>query len=144
MFQPKNSAFRKVILEKLKGNHFSHHLQFRLTKIKAGYTEGEMTILPVHQQQNGFVHGGVISSVSDIVAGFAAFSLVGENEFVVTAEIKISYLHPGIGKKIWAKGWVLKPGSKLHFCESEVWTVSGKKKLLIAKATATMAVVERT
>ena len=143
MLKTQNPDFKKTIQQKLKNNHFSHLIGFHLTKIKAGSIEGEMKILHHHQQQNGFVHGGVASTVCDIVAGFAAFSLVSNNEFVVTAEIKISYLNPGIGKKLIARGWVLKAGSKIHFCESEVWSIDGKKKTLIAKATASMAVVSR-
>ena len=56
----------------------------------------------------------------------------------MTADLQISYLHPGVGQRISAIGWVLKPGRRLHFCEAEVWC----DDLLIAKASATMAVIE--
>lgn len=142
MFQPKNKQFKKVIAQRLRANHFMHHIGFSLTKIKTGYVEGELKIMPHHFQQNKFVHGGVISTISDVVAGLAAYTLVDKKTHVLTAEIKISYLNPGVGQKLIAKGWVLKSGSKLFFCESEVWAIDGKKKTLIAKATTTMAIVQ--
>jgi len=143
MFAAKNPNFRKVVEEKVKNNFFMHYIHFELTKIEAGYVEGALIIEPIHLQQNLFAHGGVISTLCDITAGFAAFSLVEKNKSVVTAEIKISYLNPGIGKKLFSKGWVIKPGSKFHFCESEVWALDGKKKIFVAKSSATMAVVEK-
>ena len=47
-------------------------------------------------------------------------------------------LMAGLGEQLRAVGWVLKAGRRLHFCEAEVWC----DDVLIAKATATMAVVE--
>jgi uncharacterized protein (TIGR00369 family) len=91
-----------------------------------------------HQQQRGFAHGGLVATMADLVAGFAAVTLVPDDHGMVTVELKISYLHPGVGEKLKAIGWVLKPGRRLHFCEAEVWC----DDLMIAKATATMAVME--
>lgn len=142
MYQTQNPDFKKVIEEKLTRQYFMKHIRFDLTKIEAGLVEGEMPILEIHQQQNGALHGGLISTLCDIVAGFAAFSLVPPNKHVVTAEIKVSYLWGGKGEKVFAKGWVLKPGSKLHFCESEVWTENSGEQKMIAKATTTMAVID--
>ncbi len=36
-------------------------------------------------------------------------------------------------------GWVLKSGKKLNFCESEIYAETMGKRVLIAKASATMA-----
>lgn len=67
-------------------------------------------------------------------------SLVPKGHHVVTAEIKVSYFHPGVGDKLLAKGYVLKQGRKLNFCEAEVYVVNGSQEpLLIAKASASMA-----
>jgi acyl-coenzyme A thioesterase PaaI-like protein len=60
---------------------------------------------------------------------------------VVTAEIKVSCLRPGIGERLIAKGQVLKPGRNIHFCESEVWAVQDGKEVLVAKSSSSMAVV---
>ena len=91
----------------------------------------------------GFVHGGVTATVSDIVAGFAAFSIVAEGQGVVTVELKVSYLNPGKGHTLKAIGTVIKPGSKLHFCESELWVISDDSEVLIAKSSSTMAILNK-
>ncbi len=128
------------IRRKLTRQHFMHLLGADLTLITAGRVEAELVLAQVHQQQRGFVHGGVTATMADLVAGFAATTLVPDAYGVVTADLRISYLHPGIGQRLRAVGWVLKPGRRLHFCEAEVWC----DDLLIAKASATMAVVEPT
>ena len=111
---------------------------FDLNVIEEGRTEGTLELSVQHQQQTGLVHGGVTATLADIVAGFAAYTVVPEDQHVVTGEIKISYFAPGRGQKLHAKGWVVKQGKKMNFCESEVWDINGDKRILIAKATTTM------
>jgi uncharacterized protein (TIGR00369 family) len=112
-----------------------------LNVIEAGTTEGWLDLKQEHQQQTGLVHGGVTATVADIVAGFAAYTLVPEDQHVVTGEIKISYFAKGKGQKLHAIGRVLKQGRSLNFCEAEVWCIDGDKRTLIAKATTTMATI---
>jgi uncharacterized protein (TIGR00369 family) len=126
------------IRRKLTRQHFMHLIGADLTRIEPGRVEVELTLGQQHQQQKGFVHGGLTATMADLAAGFAAVTLVPDTTGVVTVELKTSYLHPGVGQKLRAVGWVLKAGRRLHFCEAEVWC----DDLLIAKATATMAVVE--
>ncbi|MBO2008063.1 PaaI family thioesterase [Hymenobacter negativus] len=126
------------IRRKLTGQRFMHLIGADLTTITPGRVEAELDLVDKHLQQRGFAHGGLIATLADLVAGFAAVTLVPDNFGVVTSDLKISYLHPGVGKRIKAIGWVLKAGRRLHFCEAEVWC----DELLIAKASATMAVIE--
>jgi uncharacterized protein (TIGR00369 family) len=125
------------IRRKLTRQHFMHLIGADLTRIEPGRVEAEVTLREQHQQHTGFAHGGLVATMADLVAGFAAVTLVPDGTGVVTVELKTSYLHPGVGQKLRAVGWVLKAGRRLHFCESEVWC----DELLIAKATATMAVI---
>ncbi|WP_084538910.1 PaaI family thioesterase [Hymenobacter daecheongensis] len=126
------------IRRKLTRQHFMHLIGADLTTIEPGRVEAELTLEQRHQQHRGFAHGGLVATMADLVAGFAAVTLVPDGVGVVTVELKTSYLHPGVGEKLRAVGWVLKGGKRLFFCESEVWC----DDKLIAKASATMAVVE--
>ncbi|AMR25863.1 thioesterase [Hymenobacter psoromatis] len=126
------------IREKLKGQHFMHLIGADLTRIEPGRVEAELALGQQHQQQRGFAHGGLVATMADLVAGFAAITLVPEGVGVVTSDLKVSYLNPGVGQRIRAIGWVLKAGRRLHFCEAEVWC----DNVLIAKASATMAVID--
>ena len=124
------------IRRKLERQHFMHLIGADLTRIEPGRIEAELSLGEQHQQQRGFAHGGLVATMADLAAGFAAVTLVPDGIGVVTAELKVSYLNPGVGSRLRAIGWVLKAGRRLHFCEAEVWC----DEVLIAKATATMAV----
>ncbi len=115
-----------------------HLIGADLTVITPGRVEAELLLEQQHQQQRGFAHGGLIATLADLVAGFAGVTLIPDHFGLVTSDLKISYLHPGVGQKLKAIGWVLKAGRRLQFCEAEVWCDG----LLIAKASATMAVIE--
>lgn len=138
-YKTRNPSFRELINEKLKGQYFMRLMGFELTEINEGIIKGELNIQEKHHQQNGFLHGGVVSTMSDIVMGFAAFSLVPADFHVVTAELKVSYFAPGIGDKAFATGRVLKSGRKINFCEAEIFVENKGQRKLIAHATSTMA-----
>lgn len=140
-FETKNPDFEKTIRESLKKQEFMKLMGLQITRIEKGRIEGEIDIEEKHLQHKGLVHGGVTATLADIVAGFAAVSLVEPNHLVVTAEIKISYLNPGLGDKLYAIGYVLKPGRKLIFCEAEIWSENETARIMVAKATTTMAVI---
>jgi 8-oxo-dGTP diphosphatase len=133
-----NPNYKERIQEVLKSQYFMRHINFELTHIQAGHVEGWLTMQDIHKQGLGFLHGGVTATLCDIVTGFAAFSLVPQNQYVVTGDLKISYLNPAIHPRIHAIGKVLKQGKMLTFCEAEIWAVSENTKVLCAKATAVM------
>jgi len=133
-----NPNYKERVLDFLERQFFIKHIGIELTEILPGNTHCRLKVEEIHKQQHGFLHGGVIATMADVVAGCAAYTLVHEDHHVVTGEIKISYLNPGTGPNLLAVGWVLKQGRKINFCESEVWNVDGKDKQLIAKASATM------
>lgn len=141
MVKSYNPHFRERIKKYLERQHFMKHIHFSLDVIDEGVTEGWLNIEEIHKQQKGLVHGGVIATLADVTAGFAAYTLVPEDYHVVTGEIKVSYLNPGIGDRLYAKGWVLKQGRKMNFCEAEVWCFNQEEKTLIAKATTTMVTI---
>ena len=141
MYKIHNPDFKARIESHLKGQHFMNLIGFHINLIEEGRVEGWLELQQVHKQQKGLVHGGLSATLADIVAGFAAYTVVPADHHVVTAEIKVSYLNPGIGEKVFAKGWVLKQGRKMNFCEAEIWCESAGKLTLIAKATTTMATI---
>ncbi len=139
--KPLNPNFKLRIEKHLLNQEFMHHIGFNLDVIEAGKVEGRMQLEKKHLQQAGLVHGGVIATVADIVAGFSAYSLVGVEDKVVTGELKISYLRPAKGDVLYAKGWVLKQGRKINFCEAEVYVLNGDEAKLVAKATTSMIII---
>ena len=134
-------AQRTRIKEKLKGQRFMRHLGFEITRIDEGEVEGQMILAEFALQQMDYVHGGVTATVADIVAGFAAYTCTSLDRNVVTSSLHIQYFAPGYGERLRAVGKVVKAGSRLHYCESEVYAMDSAGERLIARAIATMAVV---
>ncbi|WP_236704856.1 PaaI family thioesterase [Hymenobacter sp. AT01-02] len=99
-----NESLESRIRLKLQRQHFMHHIGADLTRIEPGRVEATLTLQQQHQQHSGFTHGGLVATMADLVAGFAAVTLVPDGTGVVTAELKTSYLRPGIGSTFgqWA------------------------------------------
>ncbi len=144
MLSPKHARFREVILDHLTRQEFMKHIGCTLTVIEPGYVEAIIALEKHHQQQLGLVHGGVTATIADVAAGFAGFTLVGEHEHTVTAEIKITYFAKAVGTRLRAVGRVVKAGRSMHFCEADVFCeMEGGSETLVARATTTMAVISR-
>ena len=126
---------------KISKNVFMREIGFEITEIDEGRVKGRLNFAQMHHQQNGILHGGVTYTISDVVAGFAAYSLVAEGRQVFTVDARMSYLNPGIGEEFFAEGWVIKAGKRFHFCESEVYIIHDGERKVIAKGSSTMAVV---
>lgn len=94
-----------------------------------------------HLQQNGFVHAGVQATLADHTAGAAASTLVADGCYVMTVEFKVSLLRSAQGEQLICRAKVLKPGKQFSFVESEVFCVAAGAKRLVAKASATLAII---
>jgi acyl-coenzyme A thioesterase PaaI-like protein len=68
--------------------------------------------------------------------------LVEAKQSVVTVEMKVSYLNPGVGNTAFCKGYVIKAGQKLHFAEAEIFVNNNGVEVLVAKGYATYAVLD--
>jgi uncharacterized protein (TIGR00369 family) len=135
--------FKEKIKEKLTRQFFMKLVGLNLTKIEVGYVEAELNLEEKHLQQNYFLHGGVTSTACDLVMGFAAYSLCPAELGVVTADLNISFLKPGIGSKLRAEGRVIKPGASLYFCEADLFVLNSKNEWVhIAKSTSTMHTIK--
>lgn len=89
-------------------------------------------------QQQGFLHGGVVTSLADVSCGYAALTVMPDDAEVLTVEFKINLIRPASTDKIVATGEVVKAGRTLVIAES---TVTGATDgTVIAKMLATMIV----
>jgi uncharacterized protein (TIGR00369 family) len=86
------------------------------------------------------VHGGLVCTLLDSVAGCAVHSTLPAGVGYTSAEIKVSYLRPVRADtgKLLAHGWVVKPGRRLAFAEADVRSPDGK---VIATASSTLLVM---
>ena len=89
-------------------------------------------------QQHGFGHAGVTFSIGDSAAGYAALTQMGENQEVLTSEMKIHLLSPADGKVLKAVGSVLKTGKKLIVVKSDIYSMKDEKEKMVATMLGTM------
>jgi uncharacterized protein (TIGR00369 family) len=101
-----------------------------------------ITLAPRHLQHTGVVHAGVIGAIADHTMGAAAQTMAPGGHWVLTAEFKTSLLRAGRGQRLECVGVVIKPGRQVSFTEAEVFAIDGDARTLVAKASATMAVVK--
>ena len=122
---------------------FIADLGVELDAVAEGQCETSLAVQPRHLQHSGQVHAGVLTTLADHTAGAAAQTLAPEGMFVATVEMKISLLRPAKGERLVCRGRVLKPGRQLSFVEAEVHCVADGKDHLVAKVSATMAMVSQ-
>lgn len=133
------SIINKTVIEKIAECNFFNHLGIKATTIGNGMVEATIILKDEYRQHLGIAHGGLICTIADSVAGFAAISVTPSEYEVATVELKISFLKPAKGLELYAKGWVIKKGRTFHFCEAEVWD----EEILVAKVSTTMAVLKK-
>lgn len=93
------------------------------------------------KQQHGLAHGGLIFALGDSAAGYAALSVLAPGQEVVTSELKIHYLAPGLGQRLIATGRVIKPGRRLVIVRADVVAQDGTRETDVATLIGTMVPV---
>jgi uncharacterized protein (TIGR00369 family) len=112
------------------------------TDAAEGRVVTQLTLAPRHCQHTGVVHAGVIGAIADHTMGAAAQTFAPDGHWVLTAEFKTSLLRAARGQRLECIGVVIKPGRQVGFTEAEVFAIDGDVRTLVAKASATMAVVK--
>ncbi|WP_432016838.1 PaaI family thioesterase [Streptomyces hydrogenans] len=91
----------------------------------SAFGDGGATLeLPIREdllQQNGFVHGGVLSYAADNAITFAAGTALGPA--VLTAGYSIDYVRPAVGVTLRARAEVLHAGRRQAVVRCELLTV---------------------
>lgn len=120
---------------------FIAYCGFRPKKIRPGFFESEVQLEEHHRQQDGFVHAGVMATMADHTAGYAAYTTVDESLRILSVEFKINMLKPAYGRVLRCRGRVLRGGSRIIVVESEVYDVRDAGEALVAKAMVTLMAV---
>lgn len=117
-----------------------------LVSVAPGAVTIALTVTPAVSQQHGFVHAGIVSTIADSAAGYAALTTMPEGRGVLTAEFKINLLAPAAGARLVAEGRVVKAGRTLTVAQAEVFAQetadAGAPRKLCALLTATLVAVE--
>jgi uncharacterized protein (TIGR00369 family) len=120
---------------------FVRSLGIELIALGDGWCETRVTVTPTLEQQHGFVHAGVLMTLADHTCGGAAATMVPEGQDVITVENKVSFLRPAVGAVLFCRGEVLRAGKRLIFTEGEVMIERDGERVIVAKASSTLAVI---
>jgi uncharacterized protein (TIGR00369 family) len=121
---------------------FVQSLGIELIAFGDGWCETRVVVTPTLEQQHGFVHAGVLMTLADHTCGGAAATMVPDGQEVITVENKISFLRPATGAVVFCRGEVLRAGKRLIFSEGEVMVERDGKRVIVAKASSTLAVID--
>ncbi len=106
--------------------------------LKAWEGESELTVelRPEMTQHHGYAHGAIIGLMADNACAWAGASVAGD---VVTGGYTISFLRPAEGKRLRAKGKVVKAGKRQVVVRADVWAeTEGEAPIHVAAAQATI------
>lgn len=109
-----------------------------LARIEPGALELRMLYDARLSQQNGFLHGGVVSAGLDTACGLASYTLMPAHADILTVEFKINLLAPAKGQTFRFVGNVVKPGRTLVVSEGHAYASNDGREKLIATMSATM------
>lgn len=137
-FKPRDPDWDAKVRDSFARQPFTQLVGFRINDLQPGRMELTLPMRTDLTQQHGFAHGGVVATLADIASAYAAFSLMPPDSAPLTVEFKLNLLAPGKGKRLIARGEVLKPGRTLSFCETRIFGVEDNQEKLIATASVTM------
>lgn len=136
--QPQNPDFLAAVEAAFSRQPFMHFIGARLGAVEPGGVEIR---LPYHEgvgQNHGYFQGEVIGAVADSAGGLAGFSLLPPGSSVLAVEYKISFLSPGNGDKLVARGEVLRVGRTLVTTEIKAHVLRDGEEHLCAVVLQTL------
>jgi uncharacterized protein (TIGR00369 family) len=132
VFSPLNPAFAARVRDSFARQPMMAHIGAELVTIEPGYCEIHLPYRRELTQQHGYVHGGVLATIIDSAAGYAAFSLMPADASILTVEYKLNILRPGEGERMIARGRVIKSGRSLSVVNADAYAVkSGVETLCV-------------
>lgn len=127
---------RKILAEQ----PFSNLVGARLIAFGGGEATLELDIRQDLLQQNGYLHGGILSYAADNALTFAAGTVVGAS--VLTTGFTIDYLRPATGTLLRSHGRVVRSGRSRVVCRCDLFAVDEEgAETLCAVAQGTISVL---
>jgi len=110
-------------------------------KIELGRFESKIIIGENHRTQDNFIHAGLIATMSDHTAGYAAFTVVAENIRILTIEFKINFLKPAYGNSLHCTSEIISAGKQIIVAQSTVHDMRDTHEKMVSRSTVTLMAV---
>ena len=116
---PRDPEFAAKVRDSFSRQGIMGHLGARLERLEPGLVEISLPFRPELSQQHGYFHAGVVATIADSAAGYAAFSLMPPGSSVLSIEFKVNLIAPANGQRLLARGKVLRSGRTITVCSME-------------------------
>lgn len=114
------------------------HLGAELADVEPGRVVIGLAARPEVTQQHGYIHAGATSAIADSAGGYAALTLFGEEDEVLTVEYKLNLVAPAAGDRLEAVGVVLRSGRTITVCRLDVYAHRDGDRSLVAAGQQTL------
>ena len=133
-----NPAFAADVKESFAAQSIMQAIGAQLTQVEPGVVAISLPYRKDLTQQDGYLHAGIITTIADSAAGYAAFSLMPSGARVLSVEFKVNLLRPARGDSFLARAEVIKPGKTLTVVRADVFGIEGAESTLVATLLGTM------
>lgn len=134
----RNPSFAEEVRKSFAQQSIMQLIGAELTRIEPGMVEISLPYRRDLTQQDGYLHAGIITTIADSAAGYAAYSLMPAGAGVLSVEFKVNLLRPAQGEKFLARAEVIKPGKTLTVVRADVFGIRGGERTLVATLLGTM------
>ncbi len=141
MFEPRDPDFETRVRASFAAQSTMKSLQIQLLYLQPGRVTMQLEKSDHLLQQQGFMHGGVLTAGLDSACGFAALTLSAPSVEVLSIEFKTSFFRPVTTDQVQVIGRVIKAGKKVSFCEAEAFSLEDDQ-ILLAKMSSSVAMVD--
>ena len=142
MFEPRDPDFEARVRASFAAQSAMKSLQIKLLSLQPGEVTMQLEKSDHLLQQQGFMHGGVLTAGLDSACGFAALTLSTQSVEVLSIEFKTSFFRPVTTDKVQVTGRVIKAGKRVSFCEAEAFSLEDYDQILLAKMSSSVAMVD--
>lgn len=141
-FEALDPAFETRVRASFSRQNFMGKIGASLEEVAPGYCRISVRHDSGLTQQHGFFHGGLIGTLADTAAGYAAYSLMPAGSSVLSIEYKINFMAPAAGDILIARGRVIRPGRQIHVAQTDVSVVAQDVEKQVSTAVVTLMCLE--
>ncbi|MDH3233998.1 MAG: PaaI family thioesterase [Alphaproteobacteria bacterium] len=139
-FTPQNPDYEDFVRAALKRQGFMDLIGAELKAVEPGKAVLAVAYRDDLNQQNGFLHGGVVGALCDNTAAAAAGTLVAAGSGILTIEYKVNFLGPAVGDRLEVHGEVVRMGRSVTVSRADAFAFEGEKRRHVASALVSLMV----
>src|SRR5215467_8339854 len=118
---PANPDFEKAVRQNFTEQPVMTLIGAELSHVAPGLVEISLPFRADLTQQDGFLHAGIITTIADSAAGYAAYTMMPAGSRVLSVEFKVNLMRPARGETFVARAEVVKPGRTLSVVRADVF-----------------------